>query len=757
MKDFNFSTDKPTILFVGSFIDENVKKERGGMLRDCGYLINSDVATKANFIKFDSTNETIPIPPLTKRMIKSIQRIFKFIDALSLNKPNIVLIYSSGGLSFIEKGLLTILSKYFKTPVIWSIRSGVFMDQIKHSKLFAIISKFLLSFSDIILCQGTSWEKFYINYLDIKQDKLKTILNWIEPTPFLPISPELAKNPKNENFNLLFVGWVNRAKGIFELLDVVSEIANSKIKIRLDVVGKGENFEEAVKTAIASKQYNQTIFFHEWLDGEALLESFKNADALVLPTYAEGFPNVILEAMACGLPVITTPVGSIPDVISDGKNGLLIQPKDRSALKDAILHLRDNSQLRIEMGSLNKNQILKNHDIKNLSEQFWEIISNLTKESIKLESKKIKMLFIGSFIEQSKRIEKGGILASCTYLLNSRLNGLVDFILLDSTNESIPPPSIVTRFINAIKRFTKLIKILIFNKPDVALIYSSAGLSFIEKSILSLVTKIFFTPVILSIRSGIFLDQINESKIFMLISKFLLCFPDILICQGNTAAEAYKKTLQIKNEKIEVIPNWIEASKFLEIPERKLKNFSQEGLNILFVGWISKVKGIFELIDAASKLTNDNINVKLHIVGGGADFKEAVNYAGKIISLNHSIYFHEWLSGASLIEQFKQADIFVLPSYAEGFPNVILEAMAAGLPIITTPVGSITDVIKNGRNGLIVEPKNRNQLIEAILYLRKNPQICLDMSKINRIQVLENHGMDKLSNQLWEIIKSKCL
>ena len=182
--------------------------------------------------------------------------------------------------------------------------------------------------------------------------------------------------------------------------------------------------------------------------------------------------------MASGLPVITTPVGSIPDVITNGKNGLLIQPKDRSALKDAILHLRNDSNLRIEMGSTNKNQILKNHDIRKLSNQIWEILSDLMKERVRLKPKKPKGLFVGSFIDSSKRKEKGGMLASCTYLLNSKLNTLVDFILLDSTKETIPPPPIATRFFNAIKRFFNFIKILIQNRPNIALIYSSGGLSF---------------------------------------------------------------------------------------------------------------------------------------------------------------------------------------------------------------------------------------------------------------------------------------
>ena len=73
-----------------------------------------------------------------------------------------------------------------------------------------------------------------------------------------------------------------------------------------------------------------------------------------------------------------------------------------------------------------------------------------------------------------------------------------------------------------------------------------------------------------------------------------------------------------------------------------------------------------------------------------------------------------WTKGEKLIEVYRLADIFVLPSYMEGLPNVILEAMASRLPIITTPVGNIPDIVKEGQTGIFVPPKDVIKLAQSL-------------------------------------------
>ena len=107
-------------------------------------------------------------------------------------------------------------------------------------------------------------------------------------------------------------------------------------------------------------------------------ELYMGCDIFLLPTYAEGLPNALLEAMSFGLPVITTPVGAIPEVIKDGENGFLIDPGDAKALSDRIITLIEDPGLRETMGKNN----IKSINTEFAQEKMIEKIDRIYQESL---------------------------------------------------------------------------------------------------------------------------------------------------------------------------------------------------------------------------------------------------------------------------------------------------------------------------------------------------------------------------------------
>jgi len=147
---------------------------------------------------------------------------------------------------------------------------------------------------------------------------------------------------------VIFVGDLSTSKGILELLEVFRRLKDKHLGLHLVLVGEGKMYAE-----ISRRITNESID-RLYLVGRQEHLQVRNwlcaADIFVLPTYAEGLPNAMLEAMACGLPAVATRVGGIPEVLEDGYNGILINEKDAESLQAGLEHLILNTEKRDQMG-----------------------------------------------------------------------------------------------------------------------------------------------------------------------------------------------------------------------------------------------------------------------------------------------------------------------------------------------------------------------------------------------------------------------
>ena len=161
----------------------------------------------------------------------------------------------------------------------------------------------------------------------------------------------------------LFVGQVGRRKGVFDLLAAMKRTKDMGLPFRLILVGPAELEGEWDSLMAARDQLGlgDVTEFTGPLQGEVLYDQFKIGQVFVMPSYTEGLPVVLYEAGAFGMPVITTPVGAIPDLIVDGRNGLLVEPGRIEQIVQAIVRLTRNGDERTAMGRQLKQDIAAFH------------------------------------------------------------------------------------------------------------------------------------------------------------------------------------------------------------------------------------------------------------------------------------------------------------------------------------------------------------------------------------------------------------
>jgi glycosyltransferase involved in cell wall biosynthesis len=165
---------------------------------------------------------------------------------------------------------------------------------------------------------------------------------------------------------------------------------------------------------------------------------------------------------------------------------------------------------------------------------------------------------------------------------------------------------------------------------------------------------------------------------------------------------------------------------------------------VLFLGRIGERKGTFDLIRAAERLKA--IDVRFLIAGDGD--VERANAAIRAADLTNQVEVLGWVDDQRVVELLGHSDLYALPSYDEGLPMGILEAMASGLPIISTPVGGIPDAVIDGANGYLIEPGDSEALADRILTYSKNTTAWLEASRLSRQRADESFSMECVERAL---------
>lgn len=257
-----------------------------------------------------------------------------FLRLLSDRKVKIVHMHTAADGSFKRNSQLIRMVRHFERRIILHVHASRFKDFFNEASPEgkAGIKATLESVDRLVVLSG-SWKEWFMS-VGVPEEKI-TVLHNITPVPTL--MPEARTDDGKIHF--LFLGEIGQRKGVFDILKALhlhKDMLHGRMELRIG----GNRHEELLLSTIKKYGLEDMVRFEGWVSGVRKLELLNWADVYILPSFNEGLPISILEAMSYGCPIISTPVGGIPEVVRD--NGTLVTPGSTEEISEAIRKYVDN-------------------------------------------------------------------------------------------------------------------------------------------------------------------------------------------------------------------------------------------------------------------------------------------------------------------------------------------------------------------------------------------------------------------------------
>lgn len=272
-----------------------------------------------------------------EKLTTMLSATWQVLSHCAFARPAIIHAHSASHASFIRKSIFLAIARFFRCPTVFHLHGGQFSHfaSKESGPLLKWWIRRTLERSSIVIALSESWAAFLSAYAPAAN-----ILVIPNSVALRTQSFERMEEPGR----ILFLGHVGKGKGIFELLKALSLLKDSLPDTRLAICGDG-HLDLARKMA-DELGIGSNVEFHGWINPDQRAKEFARASIFTLPSYEEGLPMAMLEAMAAGKAIVVTPVGGIPEVVKDRENGLLVPPGDAHALAQALREIMEDSSLR---------------------------------------------------------------------------------------------------------------------------------------------------------------------------------------------------------------------------------------------------------------------------------------------------------------------------------------------------------------------------------------------------------------------------
>jgi glycosyltransferase involved in cell wall biosynthesis len=337
---------------------------RGGVNSVIAVFMQSKLWRRYSFHWLSTYDDRGPI-----RKIVAALRAY-LLGPFLIGRADIVHVHGSFGTSFVRKLPLILTAKAMRKRVIFHVHACTF-EEAFNGPVGPVI-RWVLSSVHKVIALSPIWAA------DIQSRFPKANIVSL-PNPVIVPAKDIVRPPEKKEARILFLGRLEPRKGFGDLLMAMPAVLAVVPTAKAVFAGDGDI--EGARLLSAKLNISASVEFLGFLRGEEKIAELRSASILCLPSYLEGVPMAVLEAMSNGIPVVTTPVGGIPDVIRSGENGLLVSPGDVDGLAHALVSLLTNPTLSATIGNAGFESVELFHSVDHVCTLLHRVYDSLSSKS----------------------------------------------------------------------------------------------------------------------------------------------------------------------------------------------------------------------------------------------------------------------------------------------------------------------------------------------------------------------------------------
>jgi glycosyltransferase involved in cell wall biosynthesis len=363
---YDYKSHRPRVLLLGT-----VRPPSSGIATMINDMLSSSLAQQADLILFDSSKRTARDRSFLQGLMSQIRVFLEYIRIIVRTRPDVVHIHSGGSPDIFRKAFDVFAARMLGRKVVLHNHGGDFKLLVESlGPLRRAFVRFTLERCNRVIVLSQWWLGFYSKLID--SSTIRVLHNAIKGDPYqhLPSREEARRllGLPSDRCVFMMIGVMGRNKGTYDIVEAAPAIIKAASQTLLLMVGPDENTASGATAELerlcVEHKVEGVVEFRGEVDARQKLLYYAASDCLLLPSHVENAPMTIIEAMAAGLPVVSTRIAAIPEMVDHDETGILIEPGRPDQIAEAVVRLVNDRDISRKMGHAGRERFLAMFDME---------------------------------------------------------------------------------------------------------------------------------------------------------------------------------------------------------------------------------------------------------------------------------------------------------------------------------------------------------------------------------------------------------